>query len=320
MRILLCRALLLIAAAAFAPALLGQAYPSRPIRLIISFPPGGGIDVTARSLAQKLSEQMGQPVVVDNRAGGNTVISADVVAHSAPDGYTLFMPLEFTMTQNPALYDKLPYDPVRDFVPVSRVSRTNLLFVTHARAPFHNLNELVGYARTNPGKLNFAASAVLTRLMGEQLKRAAGIDMVFVPYKGTAPMVQALLAGEIDLVIDGTSAYVPHIKSGKLRGLATGGPRHAQIPDVPTAGEQGYPQVESSGWLAVFAPAGTPQPIVTRLNAEIVKALSSEDMRSKMDAIGVSLVSSTPEQLAALLKDDIARWTPIIKAAGIKAD
>ncbi len=320
MRVVLCRALLLIAAAAFAPALLGQAYPSRPIRLIISFPPGGGIDVTARSLAQKLSEQMGQPVVVDNRAGGNTVISADVAAHSAPDGYTLFMPLEFTMTQNPALYDKLPYDPVRDFVPVSRVSRTNLLFVTHARAPFHNLNELVGYARTNPGKLNFAASAVLTRLMGEQLKSAAGIDMVFVPYKGTAPMVQALLAGEIDLVIDGTSAYVPHIKSGKLRGLATGGPRHAQIPDVPTAGEQGYPQVESSGWLAVFAPAGTPQPIVTRLNAEIVKALASDDMKSKMDAIGVTLVSSTPEQLAVLLKEDIARWTPIIKAAGIKAD
>ncbi len=314
------RAFLFIAATLFAQALFAQGYPARPIRLIISFPPGGGIDVTARSLAQKLSEQMGQPVIVDNRAGGNTVISAELAAHSPPDGYTIFMPLEFTMTQNPALYDKLPYDPVRDFVPVSRVSRTNLLFVTHARTPFHNLKELVASARANPGKLNFAASAVLTRLMGELLKSTAGIDMVFVPYKGTAPMVQALLAGEIDLVVDGTSAYVPHIRSGKLRALATGGPRHAQLPDVPTAGEQGYPQVEASGWLAVFAPAGTPAPIVARLNGEVVKALASDDMKAKMDSIGVTLVSSTPAELGALLREDIARWTPIIRAAGIKAD
>ena len=157
--------------------------------------------------------------------------------------------------------------------------------------------------------------------MGEMLKRSAGIDMVFVPYKGTAPMLQALLAGEIDLVVDGTSAYVPHIRSGKLRGVATGGPaRHPQIPEVPTAGEQGYPQIEASGWLGVFAPAGTPQSIITRLNAEIVRALSSEDLRAKMDGIGVTLVSSTSEQLAALLREDIAKWTPLIRASGIKAE
>jgi tripartite-type tricarboxylate transporter receptor subunit TctC len=258
---------------------------------------------------------------VDNRAGGNTVISAEVAAHAPPDGYTLFMPLEFTMTQNPALYDKLSYDPIRDFAPISQVSRTNLLFVTHAKTPFRNLNEFLGYARLNPGRVNFAASAVLTRLMGEMLKSTTGIDMVFVPYKGTAPMVQALLAGEIDLVVDGTSAYVPHIRSGKMRAIAGGGPvRHAQIPEVPTAAEQGYPQAEGSGWLALFAPAGTPQPIVTRLNLEAVKALGSEDLRAKMDAIGVTLVSSTPEQLGARLREDIAKWTPVIRAAGIRAE
>ena len=308
--------MLLLAGAAHA-----QGFPSKPLRLIISFPPGGGIDVTARALAQKLGDQTGQPVVVDNRAGGNTVISAEVAAHAAPDGYTLFMPLEFTMTQNPALYDKLPYDPVRDFAPISRVSRTSLLFVTHAKAPFRSLDELVAYAKQNPGKVNFAASAVLTRLMGEMLKGAAGIDMVFVPYKGTAPMLQALMAGEIDLVIDGTSAYVPHIRSGKLRGIGGGGPgRHAQLPEVPTAGEQGYRQAETSGWLALFAPAATLAPIVSRLNSEAVRAIASEDLKSKMDAIGVFLVSSTPGELAALLREDIARWTPIIKSAGIKAD
>jgi tripartite-type tricarboxylate transporter receptor subunit TctC len=314
-------ALLLALLGAYAPFAMSQAYPSKPIRLIISFPPGGGIDVTARTLAQKLGEQVGQPVVVDNRAGGNTVISAEIAAHAPPDGYTLFMPLEFTMTQNGALYEKLPYDPVRDFVPISRVSRTNLLFVTHAKSPFRNLQELVAYGKANPGKLNFAASAVLTRLMGEQLKSAAGVDMVFVPYKGTAPMLQALLGGEIDLVIDGTSAYVPSIRAGKLRPLAGGGPvRHPQLPDNPTAGEQGFPQAEASGWLGVFAPAGTPQPIVTRLNTEIVKALQSDEVKQKLEGIGVTVVTSTPAELGALVKEEIAKWSPVIRAAGIKAD
>lgn len=298
-----------------------QQYPAKPIRLLISYPAGGGIDLTARALGQKIGEYLGQPVIIDNRVGGNTIVSAESVARAAPDGYTLFMPLDSTMTQYQALYDKLPYDPVRDFAPISRVSRTNTLLITYPKAPFRTLEELVAHARANPGKLNFAASAITTRLVGEILKASTGIDMVFVPYKGTAPMIPALMSGEIDLVIDGLSAYVPPIKQDKLRAVALAAPvRNPQLPDTPTTREAGYPQIEASGWLGVFAPAGTPAPIIARLNAEIVKALASPDLAAKLEGMGITVVSSTPEELGALLRADIAKWGPVIKARGIRAE
>ena len=298
-----------------------QPYPAKPIRLLISYPAGGGIDLTARALGQKIGEYLAQPVIIDNRVGGNTIVSAESAARAAPDGYTLFMPLDSTMTQYQALYDKLPYDPVRDFAPISRVSRTNTLLITYPKAPFRTLEELVAHARANPGKLNFAASAITTRLVGEILKASTGIDMVFVPYKGTAPMIPALMSGEIDLVIDGLSAYVPPIKQDKLRAVALAAPvRNPQLPDTPTTREAGYPQIEASGWLGVFAPAGTPAPIIARLNAEIVKALASPDLAAKLEGMGITVVSSTPEELGALLRADIAKWGPVIKARGIRAE
>jgi tripartite-type tricarboxylate transporter receptor subunit TctC len=298
-----------------------QQYPTRPIRLIISFPPGGGVDVAARALAQKLGEQLGQQVVVENRAGGNTIISADVAAHSPPDGYTLFLPLDSTLTQIPALYSRLPYDPLKDFAPISQTSAGSYLFVTHPKSPFRNVAGLVAYAKANPGKLNFAASTVMTQVLTLQLRSAAGIDITYVPYKGTAPMVQALLAGEVDIAVDGVPFYVSSIKSGKMVGIATSGATRApQLPDTPTMRESGYPQLEARSWFGLFAPAATPQPIIARLNSEVVKALESPDLKERLANAGNTPVSSTPEQLGALLREDHARWVPIIRAAGIKLD
>ena len=319
-RLLLAAALSALALA-IGPGALAQQFPTKPIRLIISSPPGGGVDVVARALAQKLGENMGQQVIVDNRPGGNTIISAELAAHAPADGYTLFMPLDTTMTQNPALYAKLPYDPVKDFAPISQTVGGSLIFVTHPKAPFKTLPEMVAYARANPGKLNIAASTAATQIFTLMLKNAAGIEVAYVPYKGTAPMFQALLGGEIDVVADGAPFYVPHIRSGKLVGLATSAPkRHFQLPDVPTVREAGYPQLETSNWFGVFAPAGTPQPVIEKLNAEIVKALVSADLKEKIINSGNTPSPGTPAELGALLKDDLARWTPIIKAAGIRLE
>ena len=307
--------------AAPAQPLSAQTYPTRPIHLVISFPAGGGIDALARQLAQKLSEGLGQAVVVDNRPGGNTIISAEQVARSAPDGYTLFMPLDFTMTMNPVLYDKLPYHPVRDFAPISHVATANMAIVVHPKLPAKTLGELIAYAKANPGKLNYGASAVLTRLMGEQVKASAGIDMVYVPFKGTAPMIQSLLAGDIDLAVDGVGIYLPHIKSGKLRVLATSGPRRDTLmPDTPTLREEGYPELETRSWFALYAPAGTSQTIIARLNAEVARAVADPALRERLAVFAFELAASTPEQLAASLRADSAKWAPIIRASGIKVE
>ncbi len=309
---------ILLAASAMA---LAQAYPTRPIRLIISFPPGGSVDLTARALAQKLGESLGQQVLVDNRAGGNTILSADIAAHAPPDGYTLFMPLDSTLTQLPALYAKVPYDSLRDFAPISQINVTSYLFVTHPRTTFRTIGQLVLYAKANPGKLNFAASTALTQALTLMLKSAAGIDVTLVPYKGTQPMVQALLAGDVDVVVDGIPFYVSSIHAGKMAGLAiSGSERSVQLPDTPTLREAGYPQLEARSWLAVFAPAGTPPAIVTRLNGEIVKALASPDLRERLINAGNTPVSSTPEALGAMLREDYTRWSGILKSLGIKLD
>ena len=296
-------------------------YPAKPVRLIISFPPGGSVDLAAREIAQKLTELLGQQVLVENRAGGNTVISADVAAHAAPDGYTLFMPLDSTFTQLPGLYAKLPYDPFRDFVPIAQTGIGSYLFVTHPKSPFRNVAELVSHAKANPGKLNFAASTPMTQILVLQLKSIAGIDITYVPYKGTAPMVQALLAGEVDAAVDGVPFYVSSIKAGKMIGVATSGATRApQLPDVPTFRESGYPQLEARSWFGLFAPAGTPQPIIARLNAETVKAMASPDLRERLAAGGNIPVSSTQEQLAALLREDYNKWVPLFRASGIRLD
>ncbi len=309
-----------LAGLALAPAF-AQQYPTRPIRVVVSFPPGGGVDFLARTVAAKVAENLGQPVIVDNRVGGNTIVAAESVAHAPPDGYTILHALDFTMTQNPALYVKLPYDPVKDFAPVGQLSAGMAVLVTNAKQPFRTLKELVAHARANPGKLNFGASAVTTRLIGEQLRSEGGVDMVFVPYKGTVPMVQAILANEVDFVVDGTPIYVPHVKEGKMRALAvSGSSRYYALPDVPTVAEAGFPALTSGNWIGWFAPAGTPRPIIGRLNAEVIKALSDAGVKEKITNFGFSAKTGSPEELGAMLIEDLAHWAPIIKASGIKPE
>jgi tripartite-type tricarboxylate transporter receptor subunit TctC len=305
---------------ACAQALMAQTFPTKPLRFIVAYPPGGSVDLHARHIGQKMSENLGQPVVVENRPGGNTHIAAEYVARSPADGYTLFHTLDSTMTLNQALYSRIPFDPVKDFAPVARLASGNSIIVVNPRLPVKSMKELVEYAKAHPGKLNFGATSANTQLTGEQLKMT-GIDMVYVPYKGTTQLVQAVLAGDIHIVIDGLTNYVPHVREGRLRGLATLAPgKDILLPDVPTIRDAGFPQLERLGWWGLFAPAATPQPVVTRLNAAALWALEQADFREKQAALGLVPRPSSPEELALQLKNDIARWTPLVRAAGIKLD
>jgi tripartite-type tricarboxylate transporter receptor subunit TctC len=307
------------AAAAFSQPALSQQFPSKPLRIVISFPPGGSVDFLARAVGEKMAEGLGQPVLVENRPGANSIIAAETVARAPADGYSLFMPLDTTLTQNPSLLAKLPYDPVRDFAPISQITAGYMILVTHPNSGFRTLAELVAYAKANPGKLNIAVTGVNNQLVAYQLRTITGVDIVNVPYKGTVPMLQALLAGDVHLVADGASAYMPNVKQGKLVVMASTAPTR-YLPDVATVRELGYPLLESTSWIGLFAPGGTPQPIVSRLNALVVKALASPDLRDRLIASGLVPVSSTPEQLGAMLREDIAKWAPIIKAAGLKLE
>lgn len=310
-----------IAVLALLPALaLAQSFPTKPVRFIVAYPPGGSVDLHARYIGQKMAENLGQPVVVEDRPGGNTHIAAEYVARSAPDGYTLFHTLDSTMTLNQALYSKIPFDPVKDFAPVARLASGNSIVVANPGLPVKSIRELIEYSRANPGKVNFGATSANTQLAGEQI-RMRGADMVYVPYKGTAQLVQALLAGEIHVVIDGLTNYVPYVKEGKLRGLATLAPgRDILLPQLPTIRESGYPEIERLGWWGLFAPAGTPGPVIARLNAAALWALKQPDFLEKQAALGLVPRPSTPEELGAQVKEDIARWTPLVKAAGIRLD
>ena len=297
-----------------------QSFPSKPVRFIVAYPPGGSVDLHARHIGQKMAENLGQAVVVEDRPGGNTHIAAEFVVHSAPDGYTLFHTLDSTMTLNQALYSKIPFDPVKDFAPVARLASGNSIVVVNPNVPVKSIKELIEYSKSNPGKLNFGATSANTQLTGEQMKMV-GASMVYVPYKGTAQLLQAVVAGEIQVVIDGLTNYVPAVKAGKLRGLATLAPgRDILLPDLPNIREAGYPEMERLGWWALFAPAGTPQPVIARLNAAALWALKQPDFLEKQAALGLVPRPSTPEELGEQVKADIARWTPLVKAAGIKLD
>jgi tripartite-type tricarboxylate transporter receptor subunit TctC len=310
-------ALMLCANAAFA-----QGFPAKPIRIIVSFPPGASLDLSARTLAQRVSENIGQQVIVDNRAGGNTIVSADVAAHAPADGYTVFLALDTTFTVVPLLYAKLPYDPVKDFAPITQASSAAYMFAASPRVPFKNMNDLVAYAKANPGKLNFGASTVLTQALTVLLKSSAGIDVTYVPYKGTPPMIQALMTGEVDVVVDTIPLYLPLLKQSKATALATtGSTRAVQLPDVITMREAGFPQLEADSFTGLFAPAGTPEAVIGKLNAEFTRVLNDPAFRQKILESGLNAAtSSTPERLGAMVRDGLAKWGPVIKSAGIKLD
>jgi tripartite-type tricarboxylate transporter receptor subunit TctC len=297
----------------------GQQYPSKTVRMIISFQPGGITDVVARQLAQKLSENLGQPVIVENRPGGNFIIAADAAAKAEPDGHTLFMAVDSTFTLNPLQSVKLPYDYQKDFAPISLVGLQSLFIVASAKAPGRTLMEVIAAAKANPGKVTFGSSALVAQLIGEQIKQAYGVDMLHVPFKGSPPMLQALLSSDIDFAITTFTPYANYVKEGKLHGLAvTGSARDANAPDSPTLAELGKPELTYRLWFGMFAPAATPKPILQRLNAEFVKVLSDPVIRQRLVSAGVEPMSSSPEEMDGIVKGDLAKWGKLVKAAGIK--
>ena len=302
---------------------LAQNYPERPIRLIVPVPPGGSLNLYTRYLAQKLTESLGQPVVVDNRAGANGIIGADLVAKATPDGYTLLMGASPTLGVNPTLYaGKVPYDPLRDFTPITLVAKGPSALASHPGVPVKTLKELIAYAKANPGKLNYGTSGTGSgnHLMGEMLKAAAGIDIVHVPYSGGGPALVALLARDIDLMITPPPTFIPHYRAGRVRILAVSSlKRSPAIPDVPPIAEL-FPGFESTIWYCVVGPRGLPQPIVKKLHAALMPILTSAEFRERLAADAVVAESSTPEELTAFIKSEIPKFAKVIRQAGIRPD
>lgn len=301
---------------------LAQAYPVKPIRLVVGFTPGGGVDINARLLAAKLTEILGQPVLVENKPGAGTNIANDFVAKSAPDGYTLLINTG-AVAINMSLYKKLPFDTLRDFAPVGIFSESQNILVTSAAKPYRTVRELIEAARAKPGALSYAsAGSGSTQHLGAELfKQRTGSDILHVPYKGSAPAITALIAGEVDMVFINVPAISAHVKSGRLRPLAALGPqRSAQLPDVPTLKEAGVDGIELVLWYGVLAPTGTPRPIIEKLSAAIATAARSNDLAGKLLEQGAEPVGSSPEAFAAVLRDEVARWSAVIKASGIQVD
>jgi tripartite-type tricarboxylate transporter receptor subunit TctC len=301
----------------------GQAYPSKPIRIVVPYPPGGPIDMVTRPLAQKLNDAMSNPVVVDNRGGANGIIGIDNVAKSPADGYSLIVASAGSFAINPNVYAKMPFDVIKDFAPVSLFVTVPELLVVHPALPVKSVKELVALAKARPGQLNYGSSGTggTPHLAVELLKQAAGIDMTHVPYKGMGPATVDLLGGQVQLVFADLPVTLQHVKAGKLRALAVSVPkRSASLPDVPTMAESGYPQIEVKNWYALFVPAGTPKEIVAHLNVETVKVVSSADMKAFVQSTGGEATSSTPDELAALLRAEIAMWAKVVKTSGVKLE
>ncbi len=295
-----------------------QPYPSKPVRIIISFPPGGITDLLARQLAQKLQDSLGGTFIVDNRPGGNFIIAAEAAAKAAPDGHTLFLVVDSTFTLNPLQNAKLPYDPIRDFAPISLVALQSLFIVAKANAPGGNFKEVLAYAKANPGRVTFGSSALVAQLIGEQIKASAGINMLHIPFKGSPPMLQALLSGDLDFAITTFLPYANYTKEGKLRGLAVTGPgRETPSPDTPSLRELGFPEIGYQLWFGLVAPAATPKSVLDKLQAETGKALKDPEFRQRLIAAGLEPAPSTPEQLGSMIKSDLEKWGKVIKAAGI---
>jgi tripartite-type tricarboxylate transporter receptor subunit TctC len=309
--------------AALAVSVSAQPYPTKPIRLVVPFPAGGTTDVLARAAAQKLTESLGQAVIVDNRPGAGGNIGAELVAKSPPDGYTLLMGTVGTHAINPSLYPKMPYDHVRDFVPVILVAGVPNVLVINPALPVNSVQELIAYAKANPGKLNFASSGNGTsiHLSGELFKTMAGVQITHVPYKGSAPALQDLVGGQVQLMFDNLPSALALIKGGRLKALAvTSKERAPALPDVPTMAESGLPGFEASSWFGLLAPAGTPQSAIARLNAEIAKWLASPEAKEKLLAQGANAAGGTPEDFARHIAAETAKWQRVVKESGAKVD
>jgi tripartite-type tricarboxylate transporter receptor subunit TctC len=300
-----------------------QAYPSKPIRLVVPFPAGGSLDVVARAIGQKLTEAWGQPVVIDNRPGAGGNIGADLVAKSAPDGYTILEGALSTHAVNVSLYGKMPYDPIKDFAPITLVAVTPNVLVLSASFPVNSVPELLAYARANPGKLSFGSGSngSAGHLAGELFKTEAGVDMVHIPYKGGAPALQALLAGDTQLMFDNLANSAAQLKAGKLKALAvTTAKRSSLMPELPTLSETGLPGFDIYTWWGFMAPAGTPKEIVAKWNAEVTRILNSPEMKAFFAQQGAEPAPDSPEQFAALISSEISKYAKIVKQSGAKVD
>lgn len=307
----------------FTGAAMAQAYPVKTVRMVIPFPPGGTTDILGRVAAQKLTEALGQQVVPDNRPGAAGNIGAEQVAKAPADGYTLLTAPGSTLTIHPSLYAKLPFDPLKDFAPVTILAAVPNALVVHPSLPVRNVKDLIALSRTRPGQLNYASTGAgqSTHLSMELFKSMAGLKIVHVPYKGSAPAVTDLLGGHVPLMFDNMPSALPHVKAGKLRALAVSTLKRSPVaPEIPTVAEAGLPGFEVSVWFAVLAPAGTPREVSERLNRVLVKALQAADVRERLLTQGAEPIGNTPDELTAQMKRDLVKWAKVVKDADIKLD
>jgi tripartite-type tricarboxylate transporter receptor subunit TctC len=315
------RALAALFLAFFSQVVFSQQYPSRPLKLIVPFPPAGATDIVGRIVALKLGERLGQPVVVENRPGAGGSLGSDLAAKSPADGYTILIATSSTHSIGPAL-QKLPYDPIRDFAPITHVANVPNVLVVSPKLPVKSVSDLIALARSQPGKLNYASSGIgtIVHLNAELFKMIAKVDIVHVPYKGTALSIPDLANGNIAMLFDSLASALPHIKSGSVRPLALNAPRRsALLPEVPTLAEAGMPEFDLYTWFGMFAPAGTPAEIVARLQREVVAGLKAPDVLERFAAVGAEPVGSTPAEFVERIRSDAAKWGEVIRTANVKA-
>jgi tripartite-type tricarboxylate transporter receptor subunit TctC len=311
---------LLGASAAVASA---QGYPAKPIRLMVPFPPGGSTDIIARIVSQKLGAQLGQPVVVENRGGAGGSLGTAIVAKAPADGYTLTVGTTSTHVVAPSVFQKLEYDPVKDFAPISLIAVTPYLLVVNPTVKAASLKELVALLKSQPGKMNYASAGVgsTTHLAMEMLKGATGTYALHIPYNGNGPAGTAVIAGQVEILFGSLPAVLPHAKAGRVRALAVGTPKRSpSLPDVPSVAESGYAGFDASLWLAIMAPAGTPQPVIERLHKEVVAAIADKATAETLDKNGAEPVTSTPAELAAMIRDGVGKYAKVVKDAGVKPE
>lgn len=317
------RAAIAIACLLASPLAMAQAWPAKSIRLMVPFPPGGSTDIVARIVAQKMGERLGQPMVIENRGGAGGTLGTAQVAKAAPDGYSLTVASTSTHVVAPSVYARLDYDPVKDFAPIGLMAVSPYLLVVHPAVPAKTLPELIALAKAQPGKLNYASAGVgsTTHLSMEMLKSASGTYMLHIPYNGNGPAGTATVGGQVEILFGSLPALLGHAKGGRVRAIAVGTlKRSPSLPEVPTVAESGYPGFDASLWLALMAPAGTPQPVIERLNKELNAVVSAADTRAALDKAGAEPLTGTPAELAAMIRDGVPKYAKIVKTAGVKAE
>jgi tripartite-type tricarboxylate transporter receptor subunit TctC len=310
--------LLLLPALAF-----GQAFPTKPIRLVCPFPPAGAVDIASRATANELTKILGQPVTVENKPGAGGNLGGTEVARAAPDGYTILMTTSGIQAINPSLYAKMPFDPNKDLAPVAPLVALNNVLVVHPSVPAHSVKELIALAKKEPGKLTYASSGYGTsiQMSGAMFTQLTGTDIVHIPYKGSGPAVTDLLAGQVNMMFDNIPSSLPHIKQGKLRALATtGAKRDPALPDLPTIAEAGVPGYVANVWFGLAAPAGTPRPVIERLNAAAVEAANSPEFVKRVTDLGYNIIAGSADDMARMIQAELKRWPPIVKASGAKVE